>query len=304
MMDRDQNYCVHSLELHLFFARIMKEHSFFLKVGFLPPNANLAREGEHFLRQFESLLSRAIALSHCAVRGCVLGSGEVFTEFTDLAERQTQQFTGTRINRELTAREKQLRGFCGHEQPLLSPTRIRQVQQLNQEALKLVTRLIRYKEQLLCRVRSCGVFTVNYPLLIEHILREARLYRAQLIRLEKPGSCSDQELRDNEWFWNQIMMEHALFIRGLLDPSEEELTHAANDFAADYKRLLEAATAANDKTLRSGNPLGLTQKFRDFKRAGVQGIESCKIQSIILPLLADHVLREANHYLRVLEAGK
>ena len=28
------------------------------------------------------------------------------------------------------------------------------------------------------------------------------------------------------------------------------------------------------------------------------------VKDIILPLLADHVLREANHYLRVLEAGK
>ena len=45
----------------------------------------------------------------------------------------------------------------------------------------------------------------------------------------------------------------------------------------------------------------LTQKFRDFKQAGVEGIEICKIKSIILPLLADHVLREANHYLRLLE---
>ena len=45
----------------------------------------------------------------------------------------------------------------------------------------------------------------------------------------------------------------------------------------------------------------LTQKFRDFKRAGVEGIETCRIKSIILPLLADHFLREANHYLRLLE---
>lgn len=50
-----------------------------------------------------------------------------------------------------------------------------------------------------------------------------------------------------------------------------------------------------------GNALALTQKFRDFKRAGVQGIETCRIRSLILPLLADHVLREANHYTRVLE---
>ena len=33
---------------------------------------------------------------------------------------------------------------------------------------------------------------------------------------------------------------------------------------------------------------------------GVEGIEACKIRSLILPLLADHVLREANHYLRLL----
>ena len=41
-MDKTKRYIVDSLELHLFFARIMKEHSLFLSVGFLPPGANLA----------------------------------------------------------------------------------------------------------------------------------------------------------------------------------------------------------------------------------------------------------------------
>ena len=45
-MDMTQEYVVNSLEQHLFFARIMKEHAFFLKVSLLPPNANLAKEGE------------------------------------------------------------------------------------------------------------------------------------------------------------------------------------------------------------------------------------------------------------------
>ena len=48
---------------------------------------------------------------------------------------------------------------------------------------------------------------------------------------------------------------------------------------------------------------GLTEQIRKeaVLQAGVEGIETCKIKSIILPLLADHVLREANHYLRLLE---
>ena len=47
-----------------------------------------------------------------------------------------------------------------------------------------------------------------------------------------------------------------------------------------------------------------TIKLRDFKKAGTEGIEECKIKSIILPLLADHVLREANHYVRILKEYK
>ncbi|OUP50046.1 DUF2935 domain-containing protein [Lachnoclostridium sp. An181] len=30
----------------------------------------------------------------------------------------------------------------------------------------------------------------------------------------------------------------------------------------------------------------------------------CQISSIILPFLSDHILREANHYIRVLENGQ
>ncbi len=299
-MKNNQHDIVRSLELHLFFARIMKEHALFLKVGFLPPNADLAREGECFLRQFEQLLSRTISLSNHVVGSSVLHSGEVFTEFTDLAERQTQRLTGTFINNELTDREMRLNGRNKGEELHISHHLLRQVQQLNRDGLNLVNRLIDYKERLLRSVNSCRVFTSNYPLLIEHILREARLYRAYLMHLEGLEDKDWQTLRNSELFWNRIMMEHALFIRGLLDPTEEELIDTADDFAGDYRRLLDASSAANDAVMNS-NALQLTQKFRDFKRAGVEGIEACKIRSIILPLLADHVLREANHYIRLLK---
>lgn len=301
-MNRGKSYITDSLEQHLFFARIMKEHAFFLKVGLLPPNADLADEGEKLLRQFEALLSRAISLSDNVVRRRVLDSGEIFTEFTDDAECRSQKLTGTFLDRELTACAMQLNGRGCDDDLYVSQPLMRQVYQLNCDGIALIDHIIDYKERLLCGINSCSLFTVNYPLLIEHILREARLYRAHLMRLEGMNQCSCQMLRDSELFWNQIMMEHALFIRGLLDPSEDVLINTADDFAVDYKRLLDACIAANDRTMRDGTSLELTRNFRDFKRAGVEGIEACQIRSLILPLLADHVLREANHYIRLLES--
>ena len=291
-MQCNQDYVVDSLELHLFFARIMKEHSLFLKAGFTPPGAAFARESEMFLRRFEAILSRAISLSNHIVRRCVLDSGEAFTRFTDKAECQTQRLTGIAIDRQLTARAMCLSGSdCGAEL-CIAPSLATQVCRLNRDALAQVEGLISLKERILKQVCSCCLFTANYPLLIEHILREARLYRARLRELEGMKDCGCPEGCGDEEFWNRIMMEHALFIRGLLDPCEEVLIASANGFAGDYKRLLEGSGR--------GGAEELTRKFRDFKAAGAEGIEECKIRSVILPLLADHVLREANHYLRIM----
>lgn len=65
---------------------------------------------------------------------------------------------------------------------------------------------------------------------------------------------------------------------------------------------MQAAMAATDMTIGSvtDSTLQKTVKYRDFKEAGTKGINECKIRSIILPLLADHVLRESNHYIRLL----
>ena len=295
LMDR---YVTLSLELHLFFARIMKEHALFLEAGFTPANEEFVRKADFYKRGFESVLRRAIGLSHGITDQSVLESGELFTEFTANAERQTQCFTGIPIDRELTAMAARLR--CGGP-CRVSPVLCRQVRQLNETALRLLDGLIGFKETTLKRVLACRMFTMNYPLLLEHIIREAKLYRTFLRDAER--CCLDgQTMKETEVFWNQIMMEHAQFIRGLLDPTEDALIKTSDAFAQEYAALLARAREANDAAMGRQEALKETLRFRDFKTAGVQGITGCKIRSVILSLLADHVLREANHYIRLLSA--
>ena len=295
---RTNRYVVQSLELHLFFGRIMKEHALFLEAGFMPADPSFPQRAEQFKRGFEALLSDAMDLSNGVVRKEVLESGEIVTEFTDLAERQTEHFTGIAISNAITGRALCLQpgvGQCRNLGPMFG-----RVHNLNRTALKLLDGLICFKENVLKCVLQGELFTLNYPLLIEHIIREAKLYRNYVQILEQEGELPEHIVKETECFWNQIMMEHAQFIRGLLDPCEAELFCTADGFAKDYCRLLEASRNAHDQTL-TRQTLEQTIKFRDFKAAGAQGIQQCKIRSIILPLLADHVLREANHYIRLLK---
>lgn len=301
-MSTRMDFVRHSLELHLFFARIMKEHSFFLEVAFTPRDSNYTQKADEFRREFDRLLGEVVSLSNGVVSNSVLQSGEVITPYTQNAETATSYFTGIRIPTELTQMEANLMGggLTG-----FNPMMEERVYLLNRKAMALISDLIQFKSNILSNVLSCKMFTLNYPLLIDHIMREAKLYLTMIQRLQNREVVNlQQEAAEQEIFWNRIMAEHAKFIRGLLDPTEEQLFEAANNFGNEFDQLTREAVMALNSTVPlqqvTEDSLAATQAIRDFKVQGTQGILDCKIKSIIIPLLGDHTIREANHFIRLL----
>lgn len=290
-----------SLALHLFFGRIMKEHSFFLEAGFTSKDSNLAQQADSFRRAFDRMMNEVVALSNGVVDQDVLDSGEVITQYTLPAEQLTALLSGVPLATGITRAEADLVGGG----MVHSPTLERRVRALNDHAIRLVRGLIAFKTRILSEVLSCRLFTVNYPLLIEHILREAKLYLSTMQKLQSRAEVNPElEAYEQEAFWNRIMAEHAKFIRGLLDPTENDLIVKANEFGNMFDALTDEALQALNRTVPldkvTADSLAATQQIRDFKEAGTQGLISCRIRSIIIPLLGDHVLREAKHYLRLL----
>lgn len=297
-----EDYARVSLETHLFFSRIMKEHALFLEAGFVCKDTDWIRRAAFFRNQFEDLLRRTVRISNWMISGSVLNSEELVTPFTLEAEKGTSRLSGIPIDSNITRLES---GLQCRRLSHVNREMIRMIEQLNKRAVWLLDGLIEFKESILREVGECRLFTANYPLLIQHILREAKLYRSTIKELMSGNEVCFEKLQNTEEFWNRIMMEHALFIRGLLDPSEAELIQTANSFAVDYQALLEQARRQDFRAGRELTEKSLeeTIKLREFKTAGTKGLIACKIESIMLPLLADHVLREANHYIRILECG-
>lgn len=293
-----------SLALHLFFARIMKEHSFFLELGFTPRDGNFTSQADDFRMCFDGLLGEAVSLANGVVNKEVLQSGEVITPYTIEAERLSAYYTGVKIPGRLTQAEA---GLMGGDMMAGNPLLEERVAMLNQRAMGLTAALIQFKRTILSNVLTCKMFTVSYPLLIDHIMREAKLYLRMVQRLQNREDIDiEREAFEQEFFWNRIMAEHSKFIRGLLDPSEDELINTANDFGNEFDKLTAEAKAAMDMTVPlakvTDDSLTATEKIRDFKEQGTKGLLSCKIKSIIIPLLGDHVLREASHFLRLLRS--
>lgn len=250
-------FVARSLDEIRFWARIMKEHSLFLKLGFRADDTQLIQEANQFYRLFESIENKANA----------------YTVDTD-------------------------------------PQTIRQ---FNEEVRQAATMIWAFKRKVLGLILRCELPGANnFPLLVDHVSREANYFRNRLGELNAgrleplPDAIIDENV-----FFLRIMADHAKFIGHLLDPSERKLVEQANHFSEEFDKLLFQA-----RDLESMRPQSQTvplldqfldqnrvsvKSLRDFKKTARDLIDACKIKSIIHPLLADHVFREAERFLFIID---
>ena len=103
-----KGYVTVSLETHLFFGRIMKEHSLFLLAGFPAKETEFIQRADWFRKEFEDGLRSAVELADGIISESVLNSGEIVTEYTEKAECQTRDLTGISIDIQITDAERRL----------------------------------------------------------------------------------------------------------------------------------------------------------------------------------------------------
>lgn len=183
----------------------------------------------------------------------------------------------------------------------------------NSEVHNAVSHIWAFKRRVLGLILTCQLPGANnFPLLVDHISREANYFRNRLAELNSGTleSLPDAIIDENVFFL-RIMADHAKFIGHLLDPSERKLVEQARDFSHDFDQLLFQA-----KDIESMRPQSQTvpllgqfldqnrvsvKSLRDFKQTARDLIIACKIKSIIHPLLADHVFREAERFLQIID---
>ncbi|MDU4959660.1 MAG: DUF2935 domain-containing protein [Sporomusaceae bacterium] len=173
-----------------------------------------------------------------------------------------------------------------------------------------VEEFLRFKRRLLrlaLRGELCGCL---YPSLLDHMAREAEYF---LRLLESMKDCKPFQLwsKTRELsFWLRLMSDHDDFIRQMLDPSEVILIETTEGFTTEFDGLFRQSLdfssmlrGANENVPSFGRFLqdsrAATTRLRDFNRALYGMLEDKRVLGLMTPLFADHVRREADHFLMV-----
>ncbi len=251
------SFVTQSLEEIRFWSRIMKEHTFFLSMGFTVDQTQLIQEARYYMDLFERI-------------------------------------------------EEQIRDYNENTDPEV-------IRQLNVQVYEAAASIWAYKRKVLGLQLRCEIVTNNMPLLVDHTSREAAYFAKRLVELNegKLKPLPEAIIKENVFFL-KIMADHAKFIGHLLDPSERKLVEQARDFSHDFDQLLFQAQDLDHMRPQSETVPLLDQfldqnrvsvvSLRDFKKTARDLIEACRIKSNIPALLADHVYREADHFLHIIDA--
>ncbi|MED4156718.1 DUF2935 domain-containing protein [Priestia aryabhattai] len=188
-----------------------------------------------------------------------------------------------------------------------------QIKRFNSEVQQAATGIFAFKRKILGLILHGQMQGANnFPLLVDHISREANYFRKRLIELNegKLKPLADAIIKENVFFL-RIMADHAKFIGHLLDPSERKLVDIARNFSNDFDQLVFQARDLESMKPQSQTVPLLDQfldenrvsvaSLRDFKKTARELIEECRIKSIIHPLLADHTFREAERFLHIID---
>ena len=169
---------------------------------------------------------------------------------------------------------------------------------------------LRYKRLLLGLSMTNKLGSALPPLFFDHVIREAEYFMVILERISASKKLAVVKALEAD-FWLRLMADHTKFIAARLDPSERSLMDVVEGYEVEFDDLSMQARdyvsylthrpmelPAFDRFLQDSRVA--TMRLRDFKQAAYDMISTNRMLSTIPAVMADHVRREADHFLLLL----
>ena len=157
------------------------------------------------------------------------------------------------------------------------------------DQIRLFENTIQFQHNLISQMRSGEWIGFSYPSFVKHITRETEY----ALRKVRGDNVSDE---DEIKFWNHVLHEHAALAAHLLDPSEKDLINTARNLERIGEQTAVLLNTELDFFLVLSRVMNATDQHQNL----IHTIRNSQAESIIPPLLSQHVLQEGDRAKKIL----
>ena len=296
-MLNDVDFVTQTLTSNLYFLRTLREFATNIQLSFLQDNVEYIEAAKDFGSRSEELGRILMKYANGNVSQEALDNQIFVTDYTLDAELLTERLFNIDIDTTITENELALTAGSTTNP---SETMIRDLTDVNNRALVLVTNFIDFCENIVSRMNDNELFSYSYISLIEAMLVEMELYKTNLARLIARENIDPGFVVNYEYLFNNLLQQLSSFVRGLVDPKEGIVIIRASAFsnefgilANEYKQSIASPETQKDLEERT---LDALDRFRDFISTTIEDVLDGSTYFIVEPIFLDNMLTTANYF--------
>lgn len=297
MLDNKQIF-EESLVNHLYFAGTIRSFCITIGLTFFKNNQDYIDRAIDFGYRATDITNKAIIYMNKELANAVLENNVYITEYTKQIDLLTERLFD--INLQIGV-DKDIELLTSRGNVLYNEETMKKIDELNNESLILINEFKGFCQEIKKQLDEQELFSYLYPDFFNYMYDEISVYGRDIERILSKKDYTNFYLSEYTYYFNNLLKESALYIRGFLDTIHQDIFDMASFYINAFNNLIE-------KYLKGENDISLnieTEKmvlqYKSFVSKIIQDLLTSKVYYITPPVVLDNFLTNINVYLYIIK---
>ena len=300
MLDNKQIF-EQSLVNHIYFAGTIRRFCTIIGLTFFRNNQNYIDRAIKLGYRATDIINLSLNYMNSVIANEVLINEVYITKYTDEINELTEKLFGINL---LSQTDKDRKVLKTRGEVIYNQNTMDDISNLNNEALNLVNDFKEFCLEIKNKLNVQDLFSYLYSNFFDYMYDEISVYGRDLDRIISREDYTDFYLSEYAYYFNNLLRESALYIRGFLDTTHQDIFDIASFYIDAFSNLIE-------DYLKNGNDLSLSittenlvNDYKDFISNVIERLLKDEISFITPPVILDNFLMNANVYLFILKYAR
>ena len=281
-----------SLANHIYFGGSIRSFCTTIGLTFFKNNQDYIDKAISLGYRATDIINQAILLMDKELANDVLNSDVYITPYTKKLDLLTQKLFNVSL---LIQIDKDIELLKNRGNIVYNDELINKIDNLNDLSLKLINDFKEFCSDIKTKIDNNELFSYSYPDFFNYMYDEISVYGRDIERIKSKKDYTKFYLDEYMYYFNELLRESALYIRGLLDTKYQDIFDMASYYVNSFSSLSEKYLK-NKKDL-SIETERLINNYKLFINDIIDKLLLSKISFITPPNTLDNFLTNINAYL-------
>ena len=291
-----------SLVNHLYFAGSIRSFCSTIGLTFFKNNQSYIDKAIAIGYHATDIINETIMLMDNDLAKDVLNSDVYITPYTKELDLLTQKLFSISL---LIQIDKDIDILKSRGEVVFNDEYMAKIDNINNKSVGLINDFKSFCQEIKIKLDNGELFSYLYPDFFNYMYDEISVYGRDIDRIMSKKDYTEFYLNEFTYYFNELLRESALYIRGFLDTIDQDIFDKASFYANAFANLTEKYLKKSDIVVNLNlETERLVTNYKKFISDIIEKLLNAKTYFVTPPITLDNFLTNINVYLYILKYMK